>query len=151
MSLGLLGVSLQEQPRTWFAFIAAKPYCWPTPGILSVRIPMSFSAELPSSHSDPSLYCFLGLFCPTCRTLHLSVLKLAIFVEVIIQPIRFSLCVFSSTVSISPPTLVSSTKLVRVHPILPSRSFVKTLNSPWGILLVAGCQFPFVFSYLKSA
>lgn len=37
--------------------------------------------------------------------------------------------VIPSDVSISPPTLVSATKLVRVLLVVSSRSFINTLNS----------------------
>ena len=74
VSPSLLVMSPQMQPRIRFAFVAAAAHCWLVFS-LSTRTPRSLSARLLPSHTDPSLYWGLWLWCPSCRTWHLSLLN----------------------------------------------------------------------------
>ena len=74
VSPSLLVMSPQMQPRIRFAFVAAAAHCWLVFS-LSTRTPRSLSARLLPSHTDPSLYRGLWLWCPSCRTWHLSLLN----------------------------------------------------------------------------
>lgn len=74
-SLGFLAVLLLIQPRIQFAFFAARADCWHKLSLLSAQTPTTFSAKRLPSQPIPSLNCCLGLFHPSCRTLHLSSLN----------------------------------------------------------------------------
>ncbi|XP_068782109.1 uncharacterized protein [Struthio camelus] len=69
-SLDLLATLCLMHPRRPLAFLAARAHCCLMLN-LSTRTPRSFSAELLSSRSAPSLDWCLGFFLPTCRTLPL--------------------------------------------------------------------------------
>lgn len=53
-----------------WAFFATRARCWPTCNLLTIRMPRSLSAKLPSSWSSPSLSWCEGLFLPRCRIWH---------------------------------------------------------------------------------
>ena len=63
------------QARILLAFWAASAHCWFTLIFLSARTPNSVSAGLPSKNSSPSLYAYLGLCRPKCKTLYLVLLN----------------------------------------------------------------------------
>ena len=68
-------------PRMPLAFLAARAHCWLMVNLSSTSTPRSFSAELLSSRSAPSLYWCIGLFLPRCRTLCLLLLNLIRFLS----------------------------------------------------------------------
>ena len=61
--------------------LAARAHCWLTVNLSSTSTPRSLSAQLLSSRSAPSLYWYMTLFLPRCRTLHLPLLSLIRFLS----------------------------------------------------------------------
>ena len=78
-SLTPLATLLLMEPSTSLAFQAASVYCWFMLSFSSVRTPKSFSAALLLRSSSPSLYTYLGLHRPRCKTLNFALLNLTRF------------------------------------------------------------------------
>ena len=116
--------------RMPLVFLAARAHCWLMVNLSSTRTPRSLSAEMLSSRSTPSLYWCMGLFLPTCRTLHLPLLNLIRFQSAELSSLSRSRWTTAqpSGVSTTPPSLVSSANLLRVHSSSSSRSLMKKLN-----------------------
>ena len=135
-------------PRIPLAFLAARAHCWLMVNLSSTRTPRSHSTELLSRRSTPSLYWCMGLFLPSCRTLHLPLLNLIRFLSAQLSSLSRSrwMAAQPAGVSTTPPSFVSSTNLLRVHSNSSSRSLMKKLNKtrlstdPWGIPLVTSLQ-----------
>ena len=111
--------SLLMEPRLLLVFQAASAYFWLMSSFSSVRTAKSFSVELFSMSSSPSLYFYLGLPCSRCNTLHLALLNLikfsrSHFLSVSMSLLMISLPSIASTASLS---LVSPANLLRVHSI----------------------------------
>ena len=135
-------------PRMPLAFLAARAHCWLMVNLSSTSSPRSLCTELLSSRSAPSLYWCMGLFFPRCRTLHLPLLNLIRFLSAQLSSLSSShwMAAQPSGVSTTPPSLVSSANLLRVHSNPSSRSLMKKLNKigpstdPWGSPLLTGLQ-----------
>jgi len=77
--LDLLAKLLLMQHSIWLAFWAVSTHCWVMFSFSSTNTCKSFSSELLSLHSLPSLYSCRGLPQPRCRTLHLALLNFVRF------------------------------------------------------------------------
>ena len=105
--------------------------------------PKSFSSGLLSICSLPSLYLYLELPWPRCRTLHLALLNFMRFTQAHLSSLSRSLWMafLPSSVWTTPHNLVLSADLLRVYSIPLSMSLTKILNTtgpttnPWGMLL----------------
>jgi len=114
----------------------------------STRTPRSLSAELLSSRSTPSLYWCMGLFLPSCRTLHLPFLNLIRFLSAQLSNLFRShwMAAQSAGVCTTPPSFASSANLLRVRSNSSFRSLMKKLNKtgpsidPLGTPLVTSLQ-----------
>jgi len=78
-SLHVQATLLGMQPRIWLAFWSASTCCWVMLSFSSTSTLKSFSSELLSINSLPSLYLCLGLPWPMCRTLHVAQLNFLMF------------------------------------------------------------------------
>jgi len=130
-SLTLLVTPLPVEPRIPLAFQAAGAHCWLLLRFSSTRIPKSFSTGLLSRNSSPSLYTYLGLPQPKCKTLHFASLNLISFTRVHLSSLSRSLWMasLSSVLKTTPLSFVSSANLLKVHSIPLSVSFIKILKS----------------------
>jgi len=100
--------------RIALAFLATKACFQLVLNLLSTRTPRSFSIELLSSRSVPNLYWCMQLFLPSCRTLHL--------------PLSHWMAEESTGVSSPPPSILSSSALLKVHSISSSKSLTNMLS-----------------------
>jgi len=120
--LDLLPTLLGVQPRVQLASWAASAHCWVMSSFLSTSRPKSFSSGLLSIHSLPSLYLYLGLPQPRCRTLHLALLNLMRLTQAHLSSLSRSLWMASlpSSMSATSRSLVLSANMLRV-PSVPLR------------------------------
>ena len=143
-SLDWLAMFPLMQPRVRLAFWTVSTHCWLMSSFSSTGTHKSFLAELLSITLAPSLYWYLGLPWPMCRTLHLILLNLMRFTQAHFLSLSKSLwMVFQpSSLLTAPLSLMSSANLLKVHSIPLSMSRMKILtstgpsNDPWGTPLV---------------
>jgi len=116
---------LLMQPGIQLASGAASPCCWLASSFSSTRIPKSFSTELLSMHSSPSLYAYLRLSWFKCNTLHMALLNIVRFswTHFLILSRCLWMASLLSFVSTSPLSLVSSSHLIQLSVLL-----IKTLK-----------------------
>jgi len=113
---------------------------------LSTRTPKPFSAELLSRSPSPSLYTYLGLPRPKCKTLHLALLNLTRLTRVHLSSLSRYLWMASLPSAVINHTTQLSviTNLLRVHSIPSPMSLIKTLKrtgprmDPWGTPFITG-------------
>lgn len=77
-SLDLLAVQLLMLPSMWLAFTATRAIAPSCPSLLFTDTSRGFSTKLLFKQSAPG--CWMGLFYPRCRTLHLPLLNWKTFV-----------------------------------------------------------------------
>lgn len=113
-------------PKKLVVFLVA--HCWLTVNLVATRTPRSFSVKLLHNHLVPSMYWYMELFLPTCRSLHSLCLRLlsAHFSSLL----RYLWMVaWPSGVSATPPIFVSVANLL-IRDSAPSlRILMKMCNS----------------------
>lgn len=105
-------------PRIYLAFWMASTHCWVHVELFVHQRPKSFSPTLFCIHSPLSLYLWLGLSWPTCRTLHMALLELTRFTQAHLPSLsRSQMVSFPSSVSLhrAPHSLDSSANLLGLH------------------------------------
>jgi len=113
---------------------------------LLTTTPQSFSVLLLPWNFSPSLYIYLRLPRPKCKTLHFALVNLIRFTRAHLLSLSRSLWMASlpSAVSTTPLSFMSSANLPRVHSFPLSVSLTKMLKStglktrPWQTLLTTG-------------
>lgn len=70
--------------------LAAVTHCWLMVSLLSTKTPKSLGAQLLPSHINPKLCWALWLYCPKCRTLHLSVKCHTVLATPLFQSVQLS-------------------------------------------------------------
>jgi len=118
----------KSMPKAWFSLTVC-------------HTPKSFSSELLSSHSLPSLYLCLGLPRLRCRTLHLALLNFMRLAWAHLSSLSRSLWIASlpSSVSTAPLSLVSSAAFWGCtwshYPCCLQRCYSGPSTDPWGMPL----------------
>lgn len=107
------------------------------------------SVELHPRSLGPSLCCRMGIFHPSCKTLHFAFFeRREVPASPFLQAVQVPLSSYPSILTAF-PSLVSCPDLLRAHAVPPSRSLMKALNSddsstdPWSTPLVVHCQVDF--------
>lgn len=126
-SLDLLSMLFLMLPRTPLSFLAPRTQCQLMDSLVSSRTSMSFSTELLST-SQPQPVLVPGIIPPLMQDFAFASSNFIKFLSPQLSKLPKSGQAELSGVSASPPSFVTSTNLLRVHPVLSPRPLMNKLN-----------------------